>query len=199
MAITITADTTNVSAFLGAFPVETSKAIQSAAVRSSKAMGTQANRVVSRDMGLKVGTVRSKLKPFGPRGPDLAWGVRASSKRIPLIEFGARGPEPSRGKGRGVTYKSGRRGKGRQANAFIATVGAHRGVFKRKAGAGRLPIQQLFGPSVGRVLSEQQASVKARGQEVFEAELHRLLGRIIGQMSGGASGSLPSFGGRLGG
>lgn len=107
--------------------------------------------------------------------------VIVGADRIPLIAFSARGPQPSRGKGRGVSYRL-PGGRERISEAFIATVRSehqrkagfegHKGVFKRKGalgrkvqgprgyigaggaavkGAGRLPIKELYGPSMARV------------------------------------------------
>lgn len=76
--------------------------------------------------------------------------------RLPLIAFSARGPRPSRGRGRGVSYKL-PGSAGRIPNAFIATMpnpgpesNWHEGVFKR-ATTKRLPIRQLYGPSLPHV------------------------------------------------
>ncbi|MGI0149487.1 MAG: phage tail protein, partial [Thermoplasmata archaeon] len=121
-----------VGVFLEAFPKETGKAILRALKRGTTSAATHANRVVSAEMGLKVGDVRKRIRVVEPRGETLTGEVRGSLKRIPLIEFGARGPEPSRGRGGGVSYRIGSGGRGRHPHAFITTVGSHRGVFGRK-------------------------------------------------------------------
>jgi len=70
-------------------------------------------------------------------------------KRIPLIEFGARQLKA------GVSYsieKGGARKRIPSAFIQIMPVSGHRGVFKRyRPTTKRLPIVQLFGPSVGTV------------------------------------------------
>lgn len=79
--------------------------------------------------------------------------VSIAGTRIPLIAFQARGPEPSRGKGRGVSYRL-PGGRGRIPSAFIATMrSGHRGVFKRKT-TRRLPIAELRGPSLPHVFEK---------------------------------------------
>jgi hypothetical protein len=117
--------------------------------------------------------------------------MATSLKRIPLIKFGARGPEPSRGKGRGVSYKLGGQGKQRVPNAFIATMpSGHRGVFVRAMGAhgplqgslarlaksgGRLPIRELAGPSLGHVFARYRPEAQGIAAEFFDRNFAREL------------------------
>jgi hypothetical protein len=148
-------------------------------------------RAISKDMGLKVGTVREQLIPTRATTARPEAELRVRGSRIPLIEFGARGPEPSRGRGRGVTYRIGGRRRRRLASAFITTVrgrtgiqagGGHRGVFRRLgtsdkksrgAWSKNLPIIELFGPSIVRVFSRRsiQAAIKARYGEAMITNL----------------------------
>lgn len=167
-----------VDAFLQAFPAQAATAILRALKRGTDSTATDAGRVASKDMGLKVGVVRKRLRKVAPNGRTLFGEVRASLARMRLIEFGARGREPSRGRGRGVTYRGGRRGSQRHTKAFITKVGSHRGVFERR-GSDRLPIAELFGPSVGRVVAEHDEDIARRGSKVYEQELFRLLDRVI--------------------
>lgn len=168
-----------VGVFLDAFPRETGKAILRALKRGTAAASTHANRVVSADMGLKVGDVRKRIRVVEPNGSTLEGQLRASFRRVPLIDFGATGPDPSRGRGGGVRYRIGTGGRGRSPHAFIATMPTgHRGIFERKT-TKRLAIRELFGPSIGRVLSERQREILSRGSDAFLQELDRLLNRII--------------------
>lgn len=106
---------------------------------------TFAARLVSQDMGLKVTAVKREL---ATRVADGQAVLKASARRVPLINFNARGPEPSRGRGAGVRVKN-PGGTERFPHAFIATVGTgqHRGVFQRQ-GMARLPIRELRGASI---------------------------------------------------
>ncbi len=181
--ITISADASKATTFLNTFPRETSKAAFFALKRATKSAATLANRVVAKDMGLKVGAVRKRIKVIEPRGSNLIGMLRADPRRIPLIEFRAKGPEPSRGRGSGVTARIGGR-SGRIRSAFISTMpSGRRGVFKR-TGKRRLPIRELKGPSVGRVMDEHTREITARGQQVFETEFDRLLERILSGFGG---------------
>ncbi len=121
-------------------------------------------RVISDDLGVKASEVRDRIGVEDARPDRLRARLSASYKRIPLIDFKAQGPEPSLGKGRGVTAKLGR-SRGRYPDAFIATMtSGHRGVFRRKS-LGRLPIRELFGPSVAHVFVKHVDVGLARGEE----------------------------------
>ncbi len=176
--ISIRIDTIRVGDYLDNFPKQTGIALLRATKRGTRAAQTTANRVCAKDMGLKIGDVRTRIRRKEPTGQTLTGEVRASLKRIPLIKFGARGPEPSRGRGRGVTAR-GKGGRSRIPSAFIATMPTgHRGVFKRE-GTKRGPISQLYGPSVGRVFVAHEGEIAARGEEQLLGELNRLLDRIM--------------------
>lgn len=136
-------------------------------------------RAIADDLGLKQKDVRDALRMQQASLSRPEAILAAKLKRIPLSDFSATGPEPSRGKGRGVSYKlAGSRS--RIQNAFIATMSSgHRGVFVRAVGNRRgpgphrsqLPIRELFGPSLGHVFAKHQAAGIARGREVLIANL----------------------------
>jgi hypothetical protein len=125
--------------------------------RTAASERTQAKREIAKDTGIKAGDV-DKALAVSKATPEVAFAtVTASGRRLPLIAFNARGAEPSRGRGRGVSYRL-LGGRGRVPSAFIATMrSGHRGVFAR-FGASRdrsegawspnLPIRELFGPSL---------------------------------------------------
>lgn len=166
--ITITVDgDERVAQELLAKPDAVTRATVRALNRAINSARTVAVRGIAGDTGLAARDVRDAL-----RMREATWShpdavLAASLKRIPLIKFHARGPEPSRGRGPGVTYRL-RGSRGRHPHAFLATMPTgHRGVFVRKPGARRLPIQQLYGPSLGAVFDKFRAAAKARAQEVF--------------------------------
>lgn len=144
------------------------KVLARALNRSIDSGKTAAIREVAADMGLKSSDVRELVKVKKATAENLTATIYASARRVPLIKFGARGKEPSRGKGPGVRAKL-KGGAGTYPNAFIATVGnGHRGVFQRKAGAGRLPMRELYGPSVYQAFQKHQAAAAARALEQLE-------------------------------
>jgi hypothetical protein len=152
-------------------PVAQVRALNRAIASANTAM----LRVISSDMGVKIGDLRDKIRVEQATPDRLRARLYASAKRIPLIDFGAKGPEPSRGRGTGVTVKLGR-GRTRIPNAFIARMGSgHRGVYRRvDGGTGRrgplpnrsqLPIRELFGPSIWKVFTKNQQVGIDRGRE----------------------------------
>ncbi len=171
-------------AMLGAIdraPAKAGRAIVRSVKRGTMAGKTLMARLVAKDMGFKVGDVKNQIISRDPRANDpVPTGeLRASLKRIPLIKFRAQGPEPSRGQGRGVSHKV-QGGRKRLPEAFIATVGGqHKGVFMRR-GTRRLPIRELFGPSIGRVFVKHQKQVTDRAQEQVSKELKHNLQFLLG-------------------
>jgi hypothetical protein len=135
-------------------------------------------RSIAADTGLKVGDVKAAFKlAKATDGRPEASVSAAGLKRLPLIDFKARGPEPSRGRGNGVTYQL-QGGRNAIPNAFIATMKTgHRGVFAR-VGKTRLPIRELFGPSLTKVFIKYQTVGETRARESFVANLEHELGRM---------------------
>lgn len=135
----------------------------------NRAIGSGRTLMVQRiagDTGLKSGDVRKAMTLRNATAQRLEARLGVGLKRMPLIAFNARGPEPSRGKGRGVSYRL-KGGAGRIPNAFIATMrSGHRGVFAR-SGTARLPIRELFGPSLGHVFGKYRPDGIARAREAF--------------------------------
>jgi hypothetical protein len=123
-------------------------------------------REIARDLSIKQGDVKIHHHEASPA--KHATRLSASLKRIPLIKFGARGPEPSRGRGTGVTARTRTR---RYPHAFIATMkSGHKGVFQRMR-TSRLPIRELFGPSIGHVFRKYRPLGLARAIESFNKNL----------------------------
>ncbi len=157
------------------FPTRTERAVVRSLNRARTTGRATMARLVAQDMGLKVGVVKEAIKDRPATPTSLEVRLAASLKRIPLIDFGAKGPMPSRGRGRGVTYRIGTGGRGRVETAFLAQMASgHRGVFKR-AGRARLPIQELFGPSLGHVFAKHRAAGIAAMRESFEKNLEHEL------------------------
>lgn len=158
-----------------------SKKVQRASLRATNRAISSARAYmvqnIAKDTGLKSGDVRSAI-PLreATEGRPVA-RIAASIKRIPLYKFGATGQLPSRGKGRGVSYR-GEGGRQRIQSAFLAKMSSgHVGVYMRVAGGKRrgpkpqrsqLPIRELFGPSLGHVFAKFRPGAIARAREVFE-------------------------------
>lgn len=142
------------------------KALVRALNRGIRSAATFMGREIAKDMGLKVGDAKRMVAVREATWTRQEARLSASRKRIPLIDFKARGPEPSRGKGRGVTYRL-PGGRGRAEHAFIATMPTgHRGVYAR-SGRSRLPIHEKFGPSVGKVFEKIRPQGLQVAQDAF--------------------------------
>lgn len=131
------------------------RAVTRAINRTLTTVRAAAAREVAEDIGVPVRQVTERMDITKATFNRLAGRIRISGTRIPLVELRPAGPEPSRGKGRGVSYSLG--GQRRRIHqAFLATMrSGHRGVFRREPGAGRLPIIELRGPSIPRVAGKK--------------------------------------------
>jgi hypothetical protein len=162
------------------YPTVAQRMIVRSLNRGIAAANTVMTRAIAQDIGLKAMDVRAaiKLDQASINRPEAR--LNATLKRIPLIKFGARGPEPSRGKGRGVTYRL-PGGRGRLEHAFITTAtGGHRsgqrGVYMR-IGREREPIKEKYGPSIGHVFAKFRPLGLARAYEAFASNLTHELDR----------------------
>jgi len=127
-------------------------------------------RAVATDLGIKQATVREKLHEEPAKSTKLVYRLSVSGKRIPLYEFKAKGRLPSRGQGSGVTAKL-PGGAGRYPHAFLARMkSGHLGVFQR-VDRRRLPIYELFGPSLPKVVGRFARVFFARANEVMPKNL----------------------------
>lgn len=143
-------------------------AIRRALSRAGTSGRAEMVKSIAADTGISSKRIREgiKINTLGDTGIQL----EVVGSRIPLIEFQARGPEPSRGRGRGVSYRL-TGGRGRAETAFIATMrSGHRGVFQRR-GKSRLGIYELKGPSLVKVFEKYLPQGAARAQEALVTNL----------------------------
>lgn len=177
MAFEVRVDVRDVVEAFRKLRAEAPRPIMRAVNRTMQQVQTVAVRELSRDTGLPQHEIRrGRGEGARYRGQpamvlhkatvgDLRASLVVVGDRIPLIRFRARGPEPSRGKGRGVTYHLGRLGTRRARHAFIATMrSGHRGVFLRTS-TSRLPIVQLYGPSLPRVFALKEREMRAVAEQ----------------------------------
>jgi len=144
-------------------PQAIARALKRTGVSARLAMST----AIVEDTGLPAKRVKDEIKIAQSAG---AVQLQIAGRRLPLVDFKAKGPEPSRGRGRGVSWKL-RGGRGRDPHAFIATMpSGHRGVFRRR-GTSRLTISELFGPSLVRVFEKYLPIGAERGQEALVTNL----------------------------
>lgn len=132
-----------------AAPVVMARSVNKAGLAGQTAMV----KAIGADTGISAKAIKREIRLDKATRTKPILVIEVVGKRIPLIEFGARGPVPSRGRGRGVTAKL-PTGAGIYPHAFIATMpSGHRGVYQRRK-IGRLPIRELFGPSIPGVFAK---------------------------------------------
>src|SRR5690348_10480463 len=117
------------------------QAVALALVDTAKSAIVKAASVIARRTGLKSATVKDRMFYDRVDVGDYEVRVKSSKKAIPLIEF------PVRQTGVGVSTRAW--GKNQVIrHAFIATMrNGHTGVFRR-VGPARLPIRELWGPTI---------------------------------------------------
>ena len=144
-------------------------------------VNAQAARDIKQDIGgkLSISDIKASLSVYKATMKVLYVAVQAKGKRLPIIKLD---PGASQD-GTGVNYKMGK-GRGHIDHAFIATVKTgHRGVFKRKTRS-RLPIQELYGPSLPKVfanytiLQAMQKTAESRWPTVFQQEINYELSKL---------------------
>lgn len=148
--------------------------------RSTITARTVMVRATASDIGLKQADVKAAITTRNATPDRLVAQVEAKGAQIPLIKFGANGQRPSRGRGRGVTYR-GQNGRQRITDAFIARMATgHEGVFKRLGTSTRrsrlgwsknLPIVELKGPSIAHVFGKHLAEGEEAGRAALTKNL----------------------------
>lgn len=143
------------------------RAIRRSVKRAGTAARTAMTKEIGRDTGLAAKRIKEEIRTevLGNTGVRL----EVKGRRVPLIEFKARGPEPSRGRGRGVSYRL-PGGRGRAPTAFITTIRGRRGVFRRRT-ENRIPLEELHGPSLVRVFEKFLPLGAKRGREALVKNL----------------------------
>ena len=120
---------------------------------------------IARDTGLRAKDVREAIRIRHATAQSPEARLSASTKRLPLMKFRAKALK--RG---GVSYRL-PGSRGRHPNAFIARMPTgHEGVFVRKTRR-RLPIRELFGPSIGGVFARYRQAALARATDSFHKNL----------------------------
>lgn len=109
---------------------------------------TETSREIGKEIRLKQTDIKKKITVKKASRSHWTAIMKLSKSRVPLIKFAARQVK------RGVTYAISRKGgRSRRSMGFIEKMPrGHRGVFRRhKPATPRLPIVELFGPSVAGV------------------------------------------------
>lgn len=142
------------------------QAVRRALTRAGSSARVVMVREIAKDLGIKQGDVQPAVaQPQIVVQQDFVSArIVATGARIGLYKFRARQTKT------GVTARL-PGGAGMYPGAFIATMASgHVGVFKRR-GQTRLPIVELFGPSVPKVFEKYIPMGLARGREQLAKNL----------------------------
>lgn len=168
-------------------------AIARALNRTAGSVRTVMSREVSKDIGLKVGTVRDAMNVRLARTDAQTAAITIGGARIALSKFMTDGAlkrlVPSRGRG---TVRARIGGKSQTyPGAFVAKLDSgHVGVFRRVRASTRkssgawsknLPMTQLFGPSLPQVFGKHLGVGIARGEEQLAKNLEHEIGFELSQ------------------
>jgi hypothetical protein len=167
MSVTVRVEIRPTLAMLNQMQTGTTPALVRALNRAATSARVVAAQAVAKDMGLKPSFARDRIVIGTARPDHLVATVSGTTSRIPISAFDARQTR------RGVTYR-GQNGRQLLPHAFMARVTGplpngvvspgHNGVFQRR-GKPRLPIDELYGPSVWKVFVKYAAIARARGEE----------------------------------
>jgi Prophage minor tail protein Z (GPZ) len=151
-------------------PPELDRPVALALVDTAKAANVKAASAIAKHTGLKTATIKPRLFYDRVAVGTYYTHVRSSRRTWRLIDFKAQqtptGVRAAKPWGKAQTFKS----------AFITTTGKHRGVFRR-VGSARLPIKQLYGPSVHSTF--KQPAVVAIVKQTIKQRLPVLLARRV--------------------
>lgn len=152
-------------------PPKLDQAVALALVDTAKASIVKASGLIAKRTGLRSATVKERLSYDSVRVGDYQVTVRSSRRPIPLYDF----PGTTQ-TGAGVRTRSW--GKSQVIrSAFIATMRTgHRGVYRRRSRS-RLPIRQLWGPTIYGTFAtpEVQSLIRTNMQDRLRAALLRRL------------------------
>jgi hypothetical protein len=148
--------------------------------RAGTAGKTAMVRAITADMGIAAKNVNRVILVDKANRSEPRLTLTISGARLPVIAFSPTGPkEPSRGKGRGISWRGPDGKRQREPHAFFATMNSgHRGVFVRQ-GKSRsrkglpahfpgLPIRELMGASIPHVAEKKMPVFEAAALDAFQ-------------------------------
>jgi hypothetical protein len=152
-------------------PPKSDPAIALALVDTAKSGIAKASSLIAKRTGLRSAVVKSRLSYDSVRVGDYQVTIRSSRKPIPLYDFPGTAQTAS-----GVRTRAWGRSQV-LGSAFVATMRTgHRGAFRRR-GRTRLPIRELWGPTIYGTFrtSEVQGLIRTTLQDRLRVSLLRRL------------------------
>ncbi|MBE0470509.1 MAG: phage tail protein [Methyloprofundus sp.] len=156
------------------------KALSRALNRSLENARSNAVKKVREEYTVRARDVRQTIRLTRSKPNQLEGEVRSTGRSLPLSAFSV-APKTVNGKRRSPIRVSVRKGSKQGMNrAFVARVGGSVRVFERVGGR-RLPIRQLFGPSVPQMIGNKTVvdfvSIEAR--KTMDVRLDHEIKRIL--------------------
>lgn len=133
------------------------KAFSSALNRTGQGLKTEAVKMVTGTYDVKAKDVRPTIRLTKSQAGNLQLEMISKGKNIPLIRFRTKPKNIPKRKPKVLVASVKRSGGKPIPGAFITRVGGHVGVLTR-VGVSRLPIRELYGPSVPVMLGNERVS-----------------------------------------
>jgi len=163
-------------------PNGASKAIVNALNRSVEGARTDAVKKVRERYIIKAKDVRDTIQIKKATYDDLTAIVKASGSPVALSKFKITPSSPPKTRRKKpIIARVTRGGGGPIPGAFVAKMeSGHVGVFER-VGKARLPIKQLYGPSVPQMLGHESVTeyVEEQAREKVEKRLEHEINRLL--------------------
>ncbi len=162
-------------------PGEAPKAMASALNRAAQSARTEASRKVREKYYVKHKDVTSTIKIYRANPSDLSAVVTSRGNLMTLSKFRVTPKRPQPRRKAPIKVRVQRGEGGPIKGAFVARMkSGHVGVFKR-VGKARLPIEQLYGPSIPQMLDSKTVRewVEQKAAEVLDQRLeHEIMRRL---------------------
>lgn len=161
---------------------QASPLVARALTRSARGVATDASRLVRGVYNVRAAQVRKSFRVASASRDRLAASASSTGRNVSLIHFGARPGKPGGRRPRRGVSVSVMSGRKIIPGSFVARMpNGGVGVFRRKEGAGRLPIRKLVGPSVPQMLDHEdvQPGLESGAHERFNKTLDHELDRYF--------------------
>jgi len=169
-----------VKTVLASVPKGANRAVSSAVNRAASAARTEAVKQVRAQYIIKAQDVRSPMSIEKASMSGLMATLRASGRVIPLSKFRISPASPPQTRPLRAQVRKGSAG-GTLRHAFVARMpSGHIGAYMRKTSK-RLPIKELFGPSVPHMIGNKEVmgKIEERAVEVLDERLEHEITRLL--------------------
>ena len=157
------------------------RAMASAINRAAQSGRTEAVKKVRERYIVKASTVREPLKIERASSSSPIAILRAVGRVIPLSKFKIRPSKPTPGRSKPVTATVIKGKGGTIPKAFVARMPTgHVGVYRRK-GRPRLPIMELYGPSVPQMIGNEEVmrALEEKAQQTLDERMEHDITRLL--------------------